>query len=40
MTPSDDHIQQILEKYSTWKQEGKIAYAGRILPVQEALRLE
>jgi Pyruvate/2-oxoacid:ferredoxin oxidoreductase delta subunit len=40
MTPDDDHLQKILEKHSAWKREGKIAFAGRILPVQEAFRLE
>lgn len=38
MALSDEHLQKILEKYDGWMQEGVIAYAGRIIPVQEAFR--
>jgi len=33
---TDEHLLAILEKYDGWMREGKIPYAGKILPVREA----
>lgn len=35
---TDDHLLAILDKYDGWMREGKIPYAGKILPVREAFR--
>lgn len=35
---TDEHLLAILEKYDGWMREGKILYAGKILPIQEAFR--
>lgn len=35
---TDEHLLAILDKYDGWMREGKIPYAGKILPVREAFR--
>jgi len=35
---TDEHLLAIRETYDGWMREGKILYAGKILPVQEAFR--
>jgi ferredoxin len=37
---TDEHLLAILEKYDGWMHEGKIPYAGKILPVREAFRAQ
>jgi ferredoxin len=37
--PADEHLLETLEKYDGWMRQGKIPYAGKILPVREAFRL-
>lgn len=36
---TDQHLIEILKKYDGWMREGKIPYAGKILPVREAFRI-
>ena len=33
---TDEHLKSILDKYDGWMLEGKIPYAGKILPIREA----
>jgi ferredoxin len=35
---TDEHLLALLEKYDGWMKEGKIPYAGKILPIQEAFQ--
>jgi ferredoxin len=37
-SPQEDlHLAAILEKYDAWLREGKIPYAGKVIPIREAL---
>jgi hypothetical protein len=36
---TDEHLLTILDKYDSWMREGKIPYAGKVLPVPEAFRM-
>jgi ferredoxin len=36
---TDEHLLQVLRKYDQWMREGKIPYAGKVLPIREAFHM-